>query len=56
MPGKRSVEIGGDAHGNVLITGDGNVVVILPTRTLEPEEPRPTPIGPNPKLLDANTK
>ena len=48
MPGKRSVEIGGDAHGNVLITGDGNVVVISPTQTLEPEEPRPTPIGPNP--------
>lgn len=44
----RHIQIGRDAVGNTLITGDGNVVVIQTTHALEEEQPEPTPIGPNP--------
>ena len=42
------ITISGDADGNVLITGDHNVVVVQAARTREAEEPEPTPIGLNP--------
>jgi energy-coupling factor transporter ATP-binding protein EcfA2 len=51
-PGERSVQIGRDAIGNVLLTGDRNVVLVVQTgRILEPEERVPAPpssFGPNP--------
>lgn len=51
-PGERSVQIGRDAIGNVLLTGDRNVVLVVQTgRILEPEERVPSPpssFGPNP--------
>lgn len=50
MVDDRHIQIGGDADGNIVITGDSNVVnvVILQTsRRLEPEPVAPA-IGPNP--------
>ncbi|MFY9976210.1 MAG: ATP-binding protein, partial [Chromatiaceae bacterium] len=48
MNGSRSIEIGRDAAGNTIITGDGNVVVIEAVQRLA-EPPAPvTALGPNP--------
>lgn len=44
----RSVQIGYDAVGNTIITGDGNVVVIEAVRRLAEPPAAPTPLGPNP--------
>jgi hypothetical protein len=45
----RHISIGGNADGNTIISGDGNVVIIQSTRSLVPEQPpaSATP-GPNP--------
>src|SRR5262245_45401310 len=50
MTGERTISIGRDASGNVLVTGDGNVVVVQTTRTLAvaTELPVAPDIGPNP--------
>jgi HNH endonuclease len=49
---QRNIQIGHDANGNVLLTGDRNVVwVVQAGRTLEPEEQSSAPatgFGPNP--------
>jgi len=56
--GKRGVAIGRDAHGNTILSGDGNVVIIHQLRSLEAEEvPAEPPLGPNPyKGLEAFTE
>jgi hypothetical protein len=52
MPAERSVQIGHDAIGNVLLTGDRNFVLVVQTgRILEPEErvsPSASDFGSNP--------
>lgn len=51
MHSDRHVEIGGNAEGNTIITGDGNVVIIQTTRPTEEEHPvAPPKIGDNPYL------
>jgi hypothetical protein len=54
----RSVSIQQDATGNVIITGEGNLVVFQSAHQLEPEQTKPrSAIGPNPyKGLDAFTE
>ena len=45
----RHIQIGGDAAGNTVISGDGNVVILRTTRVLELERPPVvSPLGPNP--------
>ncbi len=49
----KSIQIGRDAIGNAIISGDGNVVVIQSTRLQAAEEPAPpaaADIGPNPYM------
>jgi hypothetical protein len=48
MGGARRIEIGRDAVGNTIITGDGNVVVIEAVRRLPDPQAAPTRLGPNP--------
>ena len=49
MSDDRHIRIGGDAAGNTVITGDGNVVIIQTTHLLELDHPPAAPsIGPNP--------
>ncbi len=51
MTGERKIGIGRDANDNVIITGDGNLVVIQATRSLEVAAEAPVArleIGPNP--------
>ena len=43
MPDDRHIQIGGDAAGNTVITGDGNVVIIQTTRLLELDDPPASP-------------
>jgi len=47
MVDDRHLQIGGDADGNIVITGDSNVVILQTSRPLEPEPVAPA-IGPNP--------
>jgi hypothetical protein len=54
--GERNVTISQDAHGNVILTGDANVVVVQQLQAVPELEPSPTPgeVGPNPyKGLEA---
>ncbi|MGE3537070.1 MAG: ATP-binding protein [Candidatus Tectimicrobiota bacterium] len=49
MADDRHIQISGDAAGNTVITGDGNVVIIQTTRVLAQEHrPASSAIGPNP--------
>ena len=49
MSDDRHIQIGGDAAGNTVITGDGNVVIIQPPVCSNWTIPLPAPsIGPNP--------
>lgn len=51
MGDDRHIQIGGDADGNVVITGRDNVVILQTTRLLDPERPAAPPaLGPNPYL------
>ena len=48
MGGARRIEIGRDAVGNTIITGDGNVVVIEAVRRLPDPQAARIRLGPNP--------
>ncbi len=50
MPAARQVQVAGDASGNTVITGDGNVVIIQATSRLEAVAAPPAALGPNPYL------
>lgn len=53
----RQIRIERDAWQSVLVTGDSNIVIFYAAPPLEPEPPKPLPIGPNPyRGLEAFTE
>ncbi len=44
----RDIKVERDAIGNTMISGDGNVVIVQASRSIEYTEAKPSPIGPNP--------